>query len=230
MNFTGGNTLPNIGRRINWQLVTVAGGLAVALSIGALTGAFERGGSRTAAPVAPSEPVASVPVAPAPAHSTPSDLVYIVTDSQAEANALTSAISTAAASMPELAELTSILNVVTLDTAAAEETFSNQLALSSGELMAYNMGVRVVDLRQASTSGDAMGSSDIATPAEAIVYIVGSEAEAVALRQQFHEAGNEAPGNVVRDLLVIDASNQDLFTTVVGEQMATGSFQVVDLR
>jgi hypothetical protein len=229
MNFTGGNTLPNIGRRINWQLVTLAGGLAVALSAGALAGAFERGGSQETA-TAPQRAALAVSRPIAPALSIPSEVVYIVTDSQAEANALTSAISSAAASMPELAELTGILNVVKLDTPATEEQFNNTLARSTTELMAENIGVRVVDLRQPSNSGPFLVSSDAGGQAQAIVYVVDSEAEAVGLRQQFNEAGNEASGNVVRDVLVIDASNEDLFNTVVGEQMTTGSFTVIDLR
>ena len=84
MNFTGENTLPNIAKR-NWQLVTLAGGLAVAVSLAAGLGVFET----DSAPQAPAQPAASIsrPATVSTLAAAPRPVVYIV-ESHGQATAL----------------------------------------------------------------------------------------------------------------------------------------------
>ncbi len=82
MNFTGGNTLSSIGRRINWQLVSLVGGLAVAVSAAVGLGAFEK----DSAPSAPARPAASIgrPAGTTSQATAPRPVMYIVeSDEQA---------------------------------------------------------------------------------------------------------------------------------------------------
>ena len=85
MNFTGGNTLPNIGKRINWHVVTLAGGLAVAISVMAGLSVIEKDTSQTRAPAART-------VSDLPADSTASQKSVrpqvIIVESQVQADAL----------------------------------------------------------------------------------------------------------------------------------------------
>lgn len=230
MNFTGGNTLPNIGRRLSWHLVTLAGGLAIAISAGALAGAFERGASP--ATTAVTQPVApSIPVTQSLGAATPLQMVYVITGSEAEAASLRSAISTYGAAFPELAEAAAYSHIVAIENQEQEAQFDTMLAMSTGELISADIGVRVLDLRQPGALPSTAAAVSVGQPAHVILYVVGSQAEAIALRQQFHEAGNEAPGNVLRDVLIIDSTaSEEMLATAIGEQMAAGGFEIIDLR
>jgi len=230
MNFTGGNTLPNIGKR-NWQIVILAGGLALALSVGALTGAFERGA--TPATTAVTQPVApSIPASQSRGATIPSEMVYVILDSEVEAASLRSAISTYAAAFPELAEAAFYSHIVAIEGPDQEAQFNNAVLLSTAELMAYDMAVRVVDLREAaapalglSTSGAEGGEA-----ATNIVYIVSSEAEKLNLEQQFHEATVTTVDPTNRSVIVVGTGQEGLYNTIVGDQMTYGTFDIVDLR
>jgi hypothetical protein len=233
MNFTGGNTLPNIARR-NWQIVILTGGLALALSAGALTGAFEREGSP--ATTAVSRPVAASIEAPVP--WTPSttgspELVYILVDSQADARIFESVISTEAANSEGfVGSQDTIVEVVALENQEQEAQFNDSLALSTAELMAANIGVEVVDLRETAAPALGLSTSDAegAEATENIVYIVSSEAEKLKLEQQFHESSTHQTDLTQRSVIVISQGQADLYNTIVGEQLATGAFSLVDLR
>jgi hypothetical protein len=231
MNFTGGNTLPSLGRRLNWQIVALAGGLALAISVGALSGVFERDSSpATTATNRPAEAPISRPVSN-DTLAAPSEMVYVIVGSQAEATALRSAISTDAATDSVLAQETRTLNVVALENSQQEEQFGVGLQIASAELMTQDTSVRVIDLRPTSSPAISRSTQNAAEPAANIVYVVGSEAEAVVLRQQFHEASATQVDTTRRNVFVADTpERQALLQTIIGEQMATGAFSVVDLR
>ncbi len=94
MHFTTGTTLPWIGRH-NWQLVALAGGLAVAISAVAIAGGFDRGGHATST----ASPLQQPPVSAAPASSTaftqrtPAEMIFYLVNSDAEASMLESVFS-----------------------------------------------------------------------------------------------------------------------------------------
>jgi hypothetical protein len=228
MNFTGGNTLPNLGKRINWQLITVAGGLALAISAGALSGVFERDGSSTSTAVTrPSAPAVSSPVRTA---GGPTEAAYILVGSQQEAAMLHSAISSDAANDEGLAASSAAISVIVLENLQQEEQFKATLALATSELMESGVGVRVFDLRGPSSPAVTLESPGAVAP-ETIVYIVASEAEAMVLRQQFNESSATFDDQTHRDVFIADTQvQQELIQTLIGEQMATGAFSVVDLR
>jgi hypothetical protein len=228
MNFTGGNTLPNIGKRINWQLITMAGGLALAISAGALSGVFERGGSSPSTSVTrPSAPAVSSPVRTA---AGPTEAAYILVGSQQEAAMLESAISSYAAMDEALAASSAAIRVVALENPQQEAQFNATLALATSELMQSGIGVRVFDLREAPSPTVTFDAPNAATP-ETIVYIVASEAEAMVLRQQFNESSATFGDQTHRDVFVADTQEQQaLVQTLIGEQLTTGAFSVVDLR
>lgn len=133
MNFTGTRTHSGFGKRINWQLVTLASGIALAASIVAASGSFERS--------------------------------------------------------------------------------------SGGTIVAEPPSSRV--------SLDSPVGVDSAT--RAILYIVGSEAEGLALQQQTSEAGHEAPG-VDRSVLVAASPDDADVQVAIGESMRDGRLTVLDLR
>jgi hypothetical protein len=229
MNITGGNTL-NIGRRFNWQLVTLlAGGLAVAVSIAAASGAFERDSSPASTAVTRPQP-ATIPGPVVPTSGQDGDLVYVLTASEAEANVTRSALSTYTANLPELADQVARTHVVVLETAEQEAQFNEQLAIASAELMMVDAWLDVIDLRTpaappAPFNGEALGEQP-----SPIVYMVGSQAEKIALEQQFHEAGGLGD-TTVRSVFVLDGPDANaVYNTIVGEQLESGTFEIVDLR
>ena len=230
MNFTGGNTLPNLGKRINWQLAVLAGGLALAISAGALAGAFERGSSPSTTAVTGPAPVpASIQPAIRSFERLPQ--VYIIVDSPARAAAIQSVISTEAAGMEGLQEDLSRTQVVTIETPEEQAQFDSAFAIASAELDAAGVGIRVVDLREAASPVANLSATD-GTPnqAETIVYVVGSDAEKVALEQQFHESSVNQTDLTRRSVIVISEGQEHLYNTIAGEQFATGAFSLVDLR
>jgi hypothetical protein len=134
MNFTGTRTHPGFGKRINWHLVTLASGIALAASLVVAGGAFERsaGSNTVAEPLGP----------------------RISIDSPAVADGTT----------------------------------------------------------------------------RAVLYIVGSEVEGVALQRQASEAGHEAPGVDRRVLVAASPEDEAAVLTAIGESMQLANFEVVDLR
>jgi hypothetical protein len=226
MNFTGGNTFPSIGKRINWQIAALAGGLAL-LSAGALTTVLDRDGSpATTSTVRPSQPPAVS--APARVPGQPSEMVYLVVGSQAQGAELRAVISSYAAAYEELAGQATTTRVVVIENAEQEARFNTQLATASGELMAYDIGQRVIDLR--APQSPALPASSRNMPSETIVYIVASQADKLALETQFHETGATMGDTTQRTVFVADTPEQQaLLPTLFGEQ-AGGGFSVVDLR
>jgi hypothetical protein len=226
MNFTGGNTFPSIGRRLNWQIAAAAGGLAL-LTAGALSGLLQRDDAPSAPSTArPAQPPAVG--APARTAAQPSEHVYLVVGSQAAAAELRSVISADAATNEELANALSMTEVVVIEDRAQEDSFNAQLAVSSGELMAYGISQNVIDLR--APASPSFGDSIAAEPVETIVYIVGSHSEKLVLEQQFHESSAHAIDNQSRQVIVLDRTGTDAqYQTLVGEQTALGN-SVVDLR
>ena len=233
MNFTGGNTLPNIGRRINWQLVTLAGGLAVALSAGALAGVFERDRPpATTAVTRPADVPVSRPVAGDTA-SVPSEMLYVLVGSQAEADLLVSTAAGEAEAYPDYNQGEAVVSFMAIETAAEKAQFDQTLAMSTAELMVQGTNVRVLDLREVTSPAISPGSMDggAGEPSENLVYIVGSQAEKVVLEQQFHEASAHAVDDTRRSVILVDSPEQEaILNTMAGEQMATGAFEIVDLR
>jgi hypothetical protein len=75
MNFTGEHTLPGLGRRINWHLVTLVLGIALAVSIVITAGALDRAGQTHGDVTA--QPVNTVPASSRPA-TEPRSVLYIV--------------------------------------------------------------------------------------------------------------------------------------------------------
>ena len=233
MNFTGGNTLPNLGRR-NWQAVILAGGLALALSAGALSGVFERDGSP--ATTAVTRP-ADAPISPAPFARTaggPPELVYLVVGSQAEASALESVISADAATFEGIAE-SSPISVVALTSPEQEAAFQAMLGMASQELMSLGIGTSVVDLRVSVQPPLSLNAGDFGAsePAESIVYVVSSDAEKIALEQQFHEASAHEVDDTQRSVMVVDTVEQEhAYNSMIQEQLMLPepAFTVVDLR
>jgi hypothetical protein len=74
-------------------------------------------------------------------------------------------------------------------------------------------------------------SRPAADPVRSIVYVVGSKAEAFVLEQQVHEASKSYVDPAHRVVFVADTpENKERLNIIVGEQMATGYFDVVDLR
>jgi hypothetical protein len=85
MNFTGGHTLPDIGKRINWHVVTLAGGLAMAISVMAGLSVTEKDTTRN--PTATVRDVSELPAASTASQKSTRPQVIIV-ESQAQADAL----------------------------------------------------------------------------------------------------------------------------------------------
>jgi hypothetical protein len=212
MHFTTGTTLPWIGRH-NWQLVMLAGGLAVAISVAAITGAFDRGGQATSTAASqPQQPPVSVAPSTSSTYepSTPAEMVYYLVNSDAEANMLEAVFSSEAASIWTNTER----DVVVAKTAEQEADFQSMFGLASLELAANDIGLSIVDLRDDASAG---------VPT---VYIVGSEAEKTLLER--------GPSNLANTSIVVvekgTLSGDFLYNTIVGEQMEAGIFDIVDLR
>ena len=219
MNFTGGNTLPNIGRRINWQLVTLTGGLALVISAGALAGAFDRG-ERTATTPPSQSRIETGPASRSSTLSSP-EIAYFIVGSKAEAALLASVFSTEAAHLG-----VSVGGPIVAVTSAEEEAEAYAtIALAASELMSLNTGVSIVDLRPAPAA--TLGLSQDEGARAPTVYIVGTPEGQTALEQRLAEAGETA------SVLVIEAGTlqgDQMYNTLVGEQMEFGNFNVLDLR
>jgi hypothetical protein len=89
MNFTTGNTPANLGKRINWHVVSLAGGLALALSVMAGPGVIERDPTQT--PAAAVGNVSEPPTASTASRTSTRPQVIIV-ESQVQADALQAAM------------------------------------------------------------------------------------------------------------------------------------------
>jgi hypothetical protein len=216
MHFTTGNALPRIGKRINWQLLLVVGGLAVALSVAAVAGVFNRHSSTgtTAVTEAPAPAIPATPPQAVASQATP-EMTYILVGSQQQADLLESALSAEAAQIPAVAEEQDFTDVIAIETPQQQQQFDAMLAMSSNELMAANIPLVVVDLRDE-------------TPASMpTVYIVASEADKALLEREL--AGSDANASI----FVIQRGTLDgdrLYNTIVADQMGPGNFNLVDLR
>ena len=227
MNFTGGHTLPNIGKRINWQFITLAGGLAIALSAGALAGAFDR--DAAPAETSQSRPAPAISTQSLPASRTSSsEVFYYIVGSHKEAVLLESALSTVAASFGARGTI----QVVVAETPAQEAGIYADIAMAGAELGAHGIGLSIVDMRpQAAVAIPGIGGgSETRSATRTFVYVVGSHEERTVLERVLHEAAATTPDETRRSVLVIESGDEALYNTLVGDQMASGAFEVVDLR
>jgi hypothetical protein len=75
---------------------------------------------------------------------------------------------------------------------------------------------------------------DIAgSPAQALIYVVGSEAEASALRASFVNADYETEANILRDVIVVDSPEGEAGLQIMQGDLAAAAHTnttVVDLR
>jgi hypothetical protein len=212
MHLTTGNTFPRIGKHMSWQIALLACGVAAAVSAAAIAGAFDRSASVTpAAPALPQPDAIAAPANPS-TYTQPAspEMVYYLVNSDAEANLLESLFSSEAASMPANVER----DVVVAGTPEQQARFQSLISLASPELMANDVGLGIVDLR------------DDASAAVPTVYVVGSEADKTLLEHGL--AGSNANVSVL--VLAPGPQSAELYNTVVGEEMATGAFDLVDLR
>ena len=245
MNFTNGNTFPSLGKRINWQLATIAGGLAVLIGAGALAGAFDRDGSPTTTAIGrPAEvPAASVPRTSSAADPTSNEVVYLVVGNEAQAAALRAAISTDAASDPALSSNLGA-TVVALETVEQEAAFETAIGLVSMELMADNTGVRVVDLRETrapmTASGPAKAAVSGAAEPRHIVYLVGSPETAATIHAEYAATWNlltESGSAPSETFTIVDVSTPEgmrsaehINSLLLADDGSLGSLTVVDTR
>ena len=235
MNFTGGNTLPNIGKRINWQLVTLAGGLAIAVSAAAGLGAFER----DAAPPAPAQPAASVSRAfdTTQQATMPRPITYIVESSEQEALVTAAIDADRIVAVMQGQEVplqqTRFLVVSTPEEEwALSQTLMEQLELSEP-------GFDVVDLRGSSTAisaPDATSQSPVARPTLYVVDSAEQEAEVVAAMAADKIValmeGNEVPFHQTSFLVVSTPEDEQALNETLKEQLllTEPAFEIVDLR
>jgi hypothetical protein len=141
MNFTAGNTLPNIGKRINWHVVTLAGGLAVAISVMAGLSLMEKDTTRT--PAAAVREVSELPTdSTAPQKSARPQVIIVESQVQAEAlESETAADRMAAVMQAYEVPQTSFLVV----SSPNEERALNELLME--QLLLAEFTVDIVDLR-----------------------------------------------------------------------------------
>lgn len=235
MNFTGGNTLPNIGKRINWQLVTLAAGLAVATSVIAGLGVMERDTAQT--PVAAIPNVSEPPAASTASHTSTRPQVIIV-ESQAQADALEAEL--AADQMAAVMQgyevplqQTRILVVSTPE----EELALNQTLMEQLELS--EPGFDIVDLRGSSTAISAPGATSQPAVARPTLYVVDSseqEAEVSAAMAADKIVavmeGNEVPFQQTSFVVVSTPEGEQALNETLREQLmlTEPAIEIVDLR
>jgi hypothetical protein len=186
MNLTGGNTLPNIGKR-NRQIVTLVGGLALAVSAAAGLGAFET----DSAPPAPAQPAASISrAATVSTHAaTLRPVVYIV-ESHEQATALQAGIATdqLATTMAGYEVPHQQTSFVVIDGPERDYLYS---AVVADQKAADTFDI--VDLRGSSTASAAPQDAVQSTQPLPVVYIVGSQ-----------EQGLSLTGDIEADLLIME--------------------------
>jgi hypothetical protein len=238
MNFTGGNTLPNIGKRINWQLVTLAGGLAVAISVVAglgVLGVTDKDTTQT--------PVAAIPGASElPTGSTVSQTItrpqVIIVESQAQADALEAEMAAdQMAAMMQGYEVpfqqTRFLVVSTPEgERALTQTLLEQLELREPAL-------DIVDLRGSSSAISAPDTTAQSNVARTALYVVeSSEQEASVMAAMDADRivavmqGQEVPFQQTQFLVVSTPEDEQALNQVLMEQLllTEPAFEIVDLR
>lgn len=227
MNLTGGNTLPGFGKRINWQLITLVGGLAVLISAGTLSGVFEREAPQATTTSTPNTVSRDLSPVSQATRSDETEIVYVVLASEQEADILRSVVSTEGAQYG-LSRSSAGMHIVGIDTAEEEAQFNAQLNLAATEFMAHGIGMTVVDLREppAATANDVMEGGYESH----LVYVVATLAEKIALEQQFHETSHTTSDDTPRSVVVIDPYDVAGFQTLLGEQATAGAFDLVDTR
>jgi hypothetical protein len=144
-----GQILQIIVRGINWHLVTLAGGLSVALSAAVLMSSLEQDVPARAVVVRAASPLITASLAPIVHATSEPGLTYILVGSQAEAFALEAVISTDAASITASTGhvVKDIVEVVVLETVEQESEFRTQLRIAEPEYLAADPSVHIVDLR-----------------------------------------------------------------------------------
>ena len=230
MNLTGGNTLPNLGKR-NWQLVTLAGGLALAVSAAAGLGAFET----DSAPPAPAHPAASIsrPAAVSTHAATPRPVVYIV-ESHVQATALQSemAADQMAAVMAGYEVPHQNTSLVVIDGPERDYLYT---AVVEDEKAANTFDI--VDLRANSTASAASQDAVQSTQAPPVVYIVGSQEQGLGLTEDMEAdllavQGFDVPLRSVSFLVIsTPEEEQALNETIMEQQLLTEpTLDIVDMR
>ena len=231
MNFTAGNTLPNIGKRINWQLVTLAGGLAIAISAAAGLGAFET----DSAPPAPAQPAASIsrPAAASTYAATLRPVVYIV-ESHEQATAFQAGIAldqltTAMAGYEVPHQQTSF---VVID---APERHYLYTAVVADQKAANTFDI--VDLRAISTASAASQDAVPSTQPLPVVYIVGSQEQGLGLTGDIEAdllavQGFDVPLRPASFLVVSTPEEERALNETITEQqlLTEPTLDIVDLR
>jgi hypothetical protein len=235
MNLTGGNTLPKIGKRINWHVITLAGGLAVALSVVAGLNVVEK--DTTQAPATAIRNVSEPPAASTVSQASTRPQVIIV-DSQAQADALQAdlALDQMAAVMQGYEVPSPSLAVID---SPDKQYLYNHVIADQMEFGTFD----IVDLRGASTPGALLSYSDAtlqsSTQARPVLYVVESaEKQAVfsaALETDRIVAvleGNELPFQQTSFLVVSTAEDERALNETLREQLtlADPAFEIVDLR
>ena len=116
-------------------------------------------------------------------------------------------------------------HVVTLASGIA---LAASVAIASGAIDRSNGGKVVAEPPVTGISLDSPLADSNAS--RVVLYIVGTEAEGLALGQQTYEAGHEAPGVDRRVLVADSAEDETAVLAAIGESMQLAGFEVVDLR
>ena len=230
MNFTGENTLPNIAKR-NWQIVTLVGGLALAVSAAAGLGAFET----DSAPPAPAQPAASIsrPAAVSTHAATLRPVVYIVeSDEQAtafQAGIALDQLTTAMAGYEVPHQQTSF---VVIDGPERDYLYN---AVVADQMAADTFDI--VDLRANSTASAASQDEVQSTQPLPVVYIVGSQEQGLGLTEDMEAdllavQGFDVPLRPASFLVIsTPEEEQALNQTIMEQQLLTEpTLDIVDMR
>ena len=235
MNFTGGNTLPNIGKRINWQIVTLAGGLAVAISVVAGLSVMEKDTAQTPAAAIPN---VSEPPAASSVSQTSTRPQVIIVESQVQADAIEAEMTAdqIAAVMQGYEvplQQTSFLVVSTPEEERAlSQTLLEQLGLSEP---AFD----VVDLRGSSTAISAPDATVQSNVARTALYVVESSEQQASVMAAMDAdrivavmQGQEVPFQQTQFLVVSTPDDEQALNQVMLEQLllTEPAFEIIDLR
>ena len=175
MNFTLGNTLPTIGRRINWQIVTLPGGIAMAISLMAVLAIMEEDTAQT--PPASFSNVSDQTMTSPTSHTSTRPQVIIV-GSQAQADALETEMSA-----DQMAAVSQGFEVPHLQTSLVVIDSPDKQYLYD-QITADQMAADVfdiVDLRASTTAFGTPESAPQSTNVRPTVYVVQSPEQAAAL-------------------------------------------------
>jgi hypothetical protein len=230
MNFTGENTLPNIARR-NWQIVTLAGSLAVAVSLAAGLGAFET----DSPPPAPAQPAASIsrPAAVIADPATLRPVVYIVeSHEQATAFQAEMALDQLTTAMAGYEVPHQQAGFVVIDAPERDYLYD---AVVADQMAADTFDI--VDLRANSTASAASQDAVQSTQPLPVVYIVTSQEQGLRLAEDIEAdllavQGFDVPLRPVSFLVIsTPEEEQALNQTIMEQQLLTEpTFDIIDMR